>query len=242
VSILFHEAAFVSVAQSLQEPGECLDVNVHGTSVLLDAARAVGVHRVVLASSAAVYGDSAEVPHTETSAPATPSPYALSKRINEMFAQHFSEALGLQVVALRYFNVYGSRQREDSAYAAAVPIFIRRMLDGRAATVYGDGGQTRDLIHVSDVVRANLLAAEHPAAAGGIFNICTGVGTRITDVLASLAVLFPESRRPEFRPPRPGDVYHSVGSPARAADKLGFRAEVLLADGLLEAVDWARAT
>ena len=126
-------------------------------------------------------------------------------------------------------------------YAAAVPIFIHRLIEHKPPTVYGDGGQTRDLIHVQDVVRANLMAAEHPAAAGEIFNVCTGVATRILDVLAALAELFPERREPEFKPPRPGDVYRSVGSPSKAAQALAFRAEVSLADGLREAVQWARA-
>jgi UDP-glucose 4-epimerase len=144
------------------------------------------------------------------------------------------------VVALRYFNVYGPRQRPDSMYAAAVPIFARRLLDGKPVTVYGDGGQTRDLINVRDVVRANLIASKHPAAAGQIFNICTGVETRLLDLLDVMHELIPDVPPPQFAAPRAGDIYRSVGSPQKARDILGFQAEVSLVDGLLETIDWMR--
>jgi len=111
------------------------------------------------------------------------SPYAVSKRIDEMYAELFTQSFGFEVVALRYFNVYGPRQRPDSMYAAAVPIFARRLLDNKPVTIFGDGGQTRDLINVRDVVRANLVASEHPDAAGKIFNVCTGIETRLLDLL-----------------------------------------------------------
>ena len=119
--------------------------------------------RVVIASSAAVYGDSTAMPLVEDTPLKQLSPYATSKRIDEMYAELFTNQFGLEVAALRYFNVYGPRQRPDSMYAAAVPIFIRRMLDGNPITIYGDGGQSRDLVNVSDVVQANLLASQHPA-------------------------------------------------------------------------------
>jgi nucleoside-diphosphate-sugar epimerase len=123
-------------------------------------------------------------------------------------------------------------------YAAAVPIFARRLLDGKPVTVYGDGGQTRDLINVHDVVRANLIASEHPDAAGKIFNVCTGVETRILDLLDVMYELIPEVPPPQFAAPRAGDIYRSVGSSQKARDILGFQAEVSLADGLKETIDW----
>ncbi|MDP2778498.1 MAG: NAD-dependent epimerase/dehydratase family protein, partial [Anaerolineales bacterium] len=178
VEIIFHEAAFVSVPESKEKPQECFDVNITGTSLLFDAARKAGVRRVVIASSAAVYGDSDAMPLVEETPLRQLSPYAISKRVAEMYAELFTHQFGLEVAALRYFNVYGPRQRPDSMYAAAVPIFIRRMLDNKPITIFGDGGQTRDLVNVRDVVQANLLASEHPAAAGQIFNVCTGVETR----------------------------------------------------------------
>lgn len=240
VDIIFHEAAFVSVPQSMDEPQNCFDVNVTGTSMLFDAARRAGVKRAVFATSAAVYGDSTEMPLTEETPLRPLSPYAASKRVDEIYGQLYTTSFGLEVVALRYFNVYGPRQRPDSMYAAAVPIFIRRLLDGKGVTIYGDGGQTRDLINVRDVVRVNLVASEHPAAPGQIFNICTGIETRIIDLVEVLQDLFPSAPAPIFAEPRAGDIYRSIGSPQKAADLIGFRAEVTLDQGLKEAAEWMR--
>jgi nucleoside-diphosphate-sugar epimerase len=241
VEVIFHEGAFVSVPQSMEEPQTCFDVNITGTSRLLDTARAAGVRRVVIASSAAVYGESDALPLVEEALPQPLSPYAVSKRVKEMYTELFTGSFGLEVVALRYFNVYGPRQRPDSIYAAAVPIFARRLLDGKPVTVYGDGGQTRDLINIRDVVRANLIAAEHPFAPGRIFNICTGIETRLLDLLDLMYEVVPNSPPHQFAAPRAGDIYRSVGSPQKASDLLGFQAEVSLTDGLKETLDWMRA-
>jgi nucleoside-diphosphate-sugar epimerase len=241
IEVIFHEAAFVSVPQSMAEPQACFDVNITGTSRLLDAARAAGVRRAVVASSAAIYGESDALPLVEETLPQPLSPYAVSKRVKEMYAELFTGSFGLEVVALRYFNVYGPRQRPDSMYAAAVPIFARRLLDGQPVTVYGDGGQTRDLINVHDVARANLIASEHRKAPGKILNICTGVETRLLDLLDVMYELVPTAPPPQFAAPRAGDIYRSVGSPQKALDILGFRAEVPLLDGLKETIDWMRA-
>ena len=241
VEVIFHEAAFVSVPQSMEEPQTCFDVNVTGTSRLFDLARAAGVRRVVVASSAAIYGQSEALPLVEETLPQPLSPYAVSKRVDEMYAELFTSSFGLEAVALRYFNVYGPRQRPDSMYAAAVPTFARRLLDGKSVTVFGDGGQTRDLINVRDVVRANLIASQHSQAPGKIFNICTGMETRLLDLLDVMYELVPNAPPPEFAPPRPGDIYRSVGSPKKASDLMGFRAEVSLLEGLKETIDWMRA-
>jgi UDP-glucose 4-epimerase len=241
VEVIFHEAAFVSVPQSMDEPQECFEVNITGTSLLFDAARRAGVRRAVVASSAAVYGESEALPLVEETPLQPKSPYAVSKRVDEMYADLFTNSFDFEVVALRYFNVYGPRQRPDSMYAAAVPIFARRLLDGKPVTVFGDGGQTRDLINIHDVVRANLLASEHPGAAGKVFNVCTGIETRLLDLIEVLYDLFPNAPVPEFAAPRSGDIYRSVGSPQKALDVMGFKAQVSLEDGLREVVEWMRA-
>lgn len=242
VEVVFHEAAFISVPESLEKPQECFEVNVAATAALFEAARKAGVRRVVIASSAAVYGASDACPLQESTPTQSLSPYAASKRAGEIYAQLYTQAFGLEVVALRYFNVYGPRQRPDSMYAAAVPIFIRRLLDGKPVTVFGDGGQTRDLIHVRDVVRANLIAAEHPNAPAQVFNVCTGQETRLLDLLDVLYRLFPDAPPPVFAAPRAGDIYRSVGSPEFTAQTIGFRAQVSLAEGLAETVEWMRNT
>jgi nucleoside-diphosphate-sugar epimerase len=240
VEVVFHEAAFVSVPQSMQEPQACFDVNVTGTSILFDAARRAGVRRAVVASSAAVYGESDALPLVEETPLQPKSAYAVSKRVDEMYAELFTGSFGFEVVALRYFNVYGPRQRPDSMYAAAVPIFARRLLDNKPVTVFGDGGQTRDLINVRDIVRANLIASGHPRAAGKIFNICTGVETRLLDLLDVMYELLPNAPRHVHAAPRAGDIYRSVGSPQKASDVMGFQAQVSLVDGLKEVIDWMR--
>jgi len=241
VDVVFHEAAFVSVPESMEKPQDCFDVNVVATVGLLDAAKIAGVNRVVVASSAALYGESDVLPLKETTPTQSLSPYAASKRTNEIYAQLYTQAFGLDVVALRYFNVYGPRQRPDSMYAAAVPIFVQRLLDGKPVTIYGDGGQARDLISVRDVVRANLVASEHPNAPGQVFNVCTGQETRLLDLLEVLYDLFPNVMEPIFTEPRLGDIYRSVGSPDFASQTIGFKAEISLDEGLKETVAWMQA-
>ncbi len=241
VDLVFHQAAFVSVPASMDDPLACLDPNVNGTAMLLDAARRAGVQRVTFASSAAVYGEADAFPLTEE-VPPEPylSPYAASKRVDELYAQLFTQSFGLDVTALRYFNVYGPRQAPDSQYAAAVPIFISRMMAGKEVTIHGDGGQTRDLIYVGDVARANLMAAANPAAAGGIFNICTGRETRIIDLVENLAEIFPDAPAPVFGPPRTGDIYRSVGSAQKAKKAFGFESQTNLFDGMRLTAEWMK--
>jgi UDP-glucose 4-epimerase len=240
VDVIFHQAALVSVPASMEDPRACFEVNCTGTVRLLESARSAGVRRVVLASSAAVYGDSDALPLMESTAPRPLSPYAASKLVDEIYARLYTQALGLEVCALRYFNVFGPRQRPDTQYAAAVPIFIGQLLSGKAATIFGDGKQTRDLVFVGDVVRANLLAAEHADAPGEVFNVCTGIKTRVLDLVQALHELLPGAPKPVFAPKRPGDIYDSVGSPSKMRETLGFRAQTSLLDGLRETVDWMR--
>jgi UDP-glucose 4-epimerase len=170
----------------------------------------------------------------------TLSPYAASKQVGEVYAGLYARAFGMPVIALRYFNVYGPRQSPHSDYAAAIPIFIRRMLDGEAPTVFGDGFQCRDFVYVKDVVRANLLAAEGLNVGGQVFNVCSGKETSLLDLLEVLSEVLPGSPPPKFAPPRPGDIYRSLGDPSQATQKLGFSAETSLAEGLAETVAWMR--
>jgi nucleoside-diphosphate-sugar epimerase len=240
IDIIFHEAAFVSVPQSMQDPLPCFEINQRGTEILLEAARKAQVGRVVLASSAAVYGDSDALPLGEDAVLHPLSPYAVSKRVDELYAEMYTRSFGLDVVALRYFNVFGPRQRPDSMYAAAVPIFTRRLIDGNPITIYGDGGQTRDLVYVGDIVRANLIASQHSAAPGEVFNICSGNEIRLIDLIEVLMDSFPSAPAPVFLPARTGDIYRSVGNPGKAEKLLGYRPHTTLADGLRAVVDWMK--
>ncbi len=241
IDFIFHEAAFVSVSQSMLEPKTCYDINVNGTENLIEEARKSGVQRIVLASSAAVYGEPEALPLSEDNKTQPLSPYAVSKIINEIYADMYTRSFGIELVALRYFNVFGPRQAPDSQYAAAIPIFIRRLLSNKDITIFGDGSQTRDLIFVQDVVRANLLAVETHDAAGNIYNICTGIETSIQQLVDSLRSQFPEAIPTQYAKPRLGDIYRSVGNPLRAKEKLGFQPQTSLTQGLLRTVEWMRA-
>ncbi len=241
VELVFHQAAFVSVPLSIQDPSLCFDTNVAGTITLLDQACQAGARGVVIASSAAVYGDAAALPVKETQALVPLSPYAASKRVDEIYADLYTRVFGLPVTPLRYFNVFGPRQSPDSDYAAAIPIFIKRMLAGVPATIFGDGLQGRDFVFVEDVVRANLLAAQKPEAAGQPVNICTGQEITILDLISTLNRILGADLAPEFAPPRPGDIYRSYGDPALARERLGFKPETTLEAGLARTVEWMRA-
>jgi nucleoside-diphosphate-sugar epimerase len=240
VDWVFHLAAFISVPQSMLDPLTCFEVNVDGTAGLLEAARRAGVRQVVLASSTAVYGDTDVFPTNEETPLAPLSPYALSKQVNELYAGLYTRTFGLPVAALRFFNVYGPRQRPDSPYAAAIPIFISRLLAGQPLIIYGDGGQSRDFIFVKDVVRANLMAAE-AGVAGQAYTGCAGRETTLLDLMEALSEA--SARRPEvrFEPPRPGDIYRSAGNPEKAAQAFGFRARTSLTDGLTQTLEWMKA-
>jgi len=240
VDFIFHHAAFISPAQSMAEPQTCYDTNVHGTGMLLEAARKAQVRRVVLASSAAVYGDNPSLPLTEEAELMPKSPYAVSKAVNELYAGLYSRALDLEVVALRYFNIYGPRQSHTSQYAAAIPIFIRKILDEEPITIFGDGYQTRDLVFVGDVVRANLAAAEYPGIAGQIFNICTGAGISLQDLIVALETIIDHPVERQYEPPRPGDIYHSLGSPEKAASRMDYHTQTSLAEGLKKTMEVMR--
>lgn len=240
VDVIFHEAAFVSNPQSILDPKTCYDINVNGTENLLEAARKADVKRIVLASSSAVYGNTDVIPVSENTQLSPLSPYSASKCINEVYAGMYTRSYGIEVVALRYFNVYGPHQNPDSEYAAAVPIFIKCLLSKQPITIFGDGGQTRDLIFVKDVVCANLIAADHPNAAGGIFNICSGVETSIKTLVELIRHQFPDSIVPRHAKPRKGDIYRSVGKPDRAKEILGFKPKIPLEQGLIETIEWMR--
>ncbi len=229
---VFHQAAVVSVAASVEDPERSASVNLGGTLVVLQAARRCGVERVVFAASAAAYGAAPRLPCREEDPPDPRSPYALEKVAGEYYCRLYTGLYGLPAVALRYFNVYGPRQRPDSDYASVIPAFVDACLAGRNPVIYGDGGQTRDFVFVGDVVRANLLAATAPAAAGQVLNVASGRQVSLVELLAHVQAACGTALEAVHAAERPGDVRHSCGDPGRAAEVLGFRAEVDLGEGL----------
>lgn len=239
VEVVFHQAALGSVARSVADPLTSDHVNTHGTLTVLRTAHEQGVRRVVQASSSSVYGG-ADVRPTPESIPLNPkSPYAVTKMVGEHYARVFASPLyGLETVALRYFNVYGPRQRPDSMYAAVIPLFIDALRAGQAPQIHGDGQQSRDFAFIDDVVRANILAAEAPAAAasGKAYNIAGGREQSLLEMLDILQGAIGSAVTPNHVDPRPGDVRHSFADLTAARDDLGYVPEVDFADGLARTV------
>jgi UDP-glucose 4-epimerase len=223
VDYVFHLAAMISVPESMEKPIACSEINTLGTLIVLEEAANAGVKKLVLSSSAAVYGNNPTVPKREEMIPEPASPYAISKLDGEYYCAMFAATRGLPATALRYFNVFGPRQNPESAYAAAVPIFIHRALRGEPLTVHGDGGQTRDFIFVRDIARANaFFAMESPLT--GVFNVARGGQITILELAQRIVRLTGSSSEIVHGPARPGDVRHSTAS----LDKLtsaGFAAE-----------------
>ena len=232
VDYVIHHAAIVSVPQSMADPMGTHEVNVTGTLNLLLAARQCDVKRFILASSCAVYGDNDDLPLHETSTTIPLSPYAATKLAGEIYCQAFQRAFGVPTVCLRYFNIYGSRQNPNGDYAAVIAKFARRMRNGQAPIIYGDGTRTRDFVHVSDVVRANLLVCENERAIGEVFNVAAGQGVSLLDLVDTLNRLGNTQFSPQFVAPRAGDIRHSEGDSKRIAAIVGFRTEMPLDRGL----------
>ncbi|MFL5310117.1 MAG: SDR family NAD(P)-dependent oxidoreductase [Myxococcales bacterium] len=241
---VFHLAAIPSVPVSVREPERTTAVNVGGTVSLLEAAARARVERVVLACSCAAYGDGPEQPKHEGLLPRPVSPYAAQKVACELYAQTYTRALGLPCVGLRFFNVYGPRQDPNSEYAAAIPRFVTRLLAGKRPIVFGDGLQTRDFVHVADVVRANLLAATAAEAPGEIVNVASGRSASLLDLIALIRqAIGPQAAHlePEHQPPRAGDLRASSADLTKARKVLGYEPRVALADGVAAVVDSWRA-
>ena len=232
--LVFHQAALGSVPRSLENPATTIGVNVQGTANVLEAARRGGARRVVYASSSSVYGDSERLPKREGEEGRPLSPYAASKCMTEQLASVFARSFGLEVVGLRYFNVFGPRQSPEGPYAAVVPAFFREAAAGRPMRIHGDGRQTRDFTYVGDAVRANLLAAAAPAerVAGGVFNVAGGQSVAIAQLAEAIRDLTGSGAGAVHGPERPGDVRHSLADLARAGRELAYEPRVPLREGL----------
>ena len=240
VDVVFHHAAHRAVLQSVEDPLSTDLANTHGTLLVLKAASDGGVKRVVAASSSSVYGGAKQLP-TPESAPLVPrSPYAVSKLAGEQYCRVWSELFALETVVLRYFNVYGPRQRPDSAYAAVIPLFTEALRTRARPTVHGDGKQSRSFAYVDDVVAANLAAAAAPAevCSGKVYNIAGDTTHTLLDLLDELAAILGVEAEAVHTDPRPGDVRHSSADLSAAARDLGWRPSVSLAEGLRRTVEW----
>lgn len=237
---LSHHAALGSVPRSIQDPLATHAVNVTGMLQLLQAARETGIQRVVYAASSSTYGDSPELPKVEHRIGKPLSPYAVTKYVNELYASVYARTFGLEVIGLRYFNVFGPRQSPHGAYAAAIPLFISQLMRGESPNIHGDGSNSRDFTFVQNAVQANLLAffSAPKAALGEVFNIAYGQQTSLLELFDLLCTLLDVSRRPHFGPERPGDVRHSLASIEKAHTMLGYSPQTDVRSGLRQTVDW----
>lgn len=232
VDLIFHEAAEVSVENTVDAPLESDRTNVDGTLAILERARTEDA-RVVLASSAAVYGHPDELPVRESTRTDPASPYGVQKLAADRYAALYQELYDVPTVALRYFNVYGPRQQGD--YSGVISAFLERAREGEPIPIDGDGEQTRDFVHVSDVVRANLRAATTDHV-GEAFNVGTGETTSIRDLAETIAAATGTDSPIVHREPRPGDVRHSRADVSKTARKLGFEARISLETGIRDLV------
>ena len=238
VDVVFHEGAMPSVPRSVDDPATSFAVNAMGTLNVLLGAKECGVKRVVYAASSSAYGDTAVLPKREDMLQQPQSPYAADKVHGENLCRVFTRVYGLECVALRYFNVYGPRQRPDSAYAAVIPKFIDALLRGEAARIDGDGGQSRDFTFVRDVVEANLLAAVAPKAPGQVMNIGAGGRIDLLTLLREIAAAIGVPARANHGPDRAGDVRDSQADISLAQRILGYNPNTPLSTGLKATVDW----
>ncbi|HUN80679.1 MAG TPA: SDR family oxidoreductase, partial [Phycisphaerae bacterium] len=241
VQVILHEAALPSVPKSVANPALSHRCNLEATLNLLLAARDGGVKRFIYAASSSAYGESPTLPKIE-SMPSSPlSPYAVQKLACEQYCTVFARCYGLETISLRYFNVFGPRQDPSSDYAAAIPAFVSSILRGEPPKIYGDGEQTRDFTHIDNVIEANLLAANAPKTSGEVVNIACGERLTINQVITQINQLLGKNIRPEYLPPRAGDIKHSWADISLAEKVLGFRPRVKFNEGLKRAIDWYRA-
>jgi UDP-glucose 4-epimerase len=234
IDYIFHLAALVSVPESMEKPGECVDINVHGLLNVLEEASAAGARKLVFASSAAVYGDSPVVPKVETMLPEPKSPYAITKLDGEYYLAMFQAEGRLDTASIRFFNVFGPRQDPKGAYAAAVPIFIERAVRNEPLTLFGDGEQTRDFIFVKDIVGALTFAAETEGISG-VFNAGYGGQITINDLANSIVKATGSSSPVQYGPKRAGDIKHSRSTPQRLLDA-GWTPRFTLDEGLQQTI------
>lgn len=238
VDYVFHLAAMISVPESMQKPIECTEINTIGTLTVLEEAARAKVKKLVLSTSAAIYGDNPVVPKLETMLAEPKSPYAVTKLDGEFYCRMFTQENLLQTACLRYFNVFGPRQDPKSQYAAAVPIFIDSAVNNRPITIFGDGEQTRDFIYVKDVVAANVFFATQSMETG-VFNVAYGRRMTVNDLASTICKLTGSISEIRHAPERAGDVKHSMAG----VDKLrasGFVPAGSLADGLDATVGYFR--
>jgi len=243
---VFHQAALGSVPRSINDPITTNEININGFLNMLLASRDVKVKRFIYAASSSTYGDSKELPKVEDNIGKPLSPYAITKYVNELYADVFANLYEMEVIGLRYFNVFGKRQDPNGAYAAAIPLFIKLLIDGQAPTINGDGSATRDFTYVKNVVQINELAAltENKAALNQVYNVAYGENINLNTLISLLKKNLAKYKaniskiNPIYGPDRIGDIHDSLANVDKARKLLGYNPQYSVKQGLEEAIDW----
>ncbi len=240
VNIVFHQAALGSVPRSIKTPLATNAANVTGFLNMLTAAKDSGVERFIYASSSSVYGDNQLMPKKEDNIGNALSPYAVSKRVNELYAKVFGEVYGIKTIGLRYFNVFGPRQNPKNPYAAVIPLFVYALLEGKAPVINGDGTQSRDFTFVENAVQANIRAAftEHPEAFNKVYNAAVGDSISLNDLYQYLQEISGIKIPAQYAPPRPGDIRDSQADITQARTYLGYEPQFKVKEGLEILFKW----
>lgn len=246
IDIIFHEAALGSVPRSIKDPVTSTDVNIGGFVKMLFAARESGVKRFIYAASSSTYGDHPDLPKVEDKIGSPLSPYAITKYVDELFADNFSKTYGIDVIGLRYFNVFGRRQDPDGAYAAVIPKFVKMLMNHEVPLINGDGTVSRDFTYIDNVLQANHLAAvvQDREALNQVYNVAHGERTTLNQlfkIIRELAGRYDKkilSIEPLYGPARAGDIAHSLASIEKAKKLLGYSPELNVEKGLAEALKW----
>ena len=241
--IVFHEAALPSVPRSVEDPAETHRVCVDGTFNLLNKAKAIGVKRFIYAASSSAYGDQPVLPKVETMRPDPLSPYAVAKLTGEYYCRAFNNVYGMETISLRYFNVFGPKQNPASMYSGVISRFIDALLTGKTPVIYGDGDQSRDFTYISNVVNANIKAAQTIIGFGETINVANGERITLNELLDILKKITDTPQvAPDYQPPRNGDVKHSQADNRRAIECLEYEEIVGLEEGLRNTIDWWKSS
>ena len=248
IDFVFHQAALGSVPRSIKDPVTSTDVNVGGFVKMLYASKEAGVKRFMYAASSSTYGDHPDLPKVEDKIGKPLSPYAITKYVDELYAANFSSTYGIEVIGLRYFNVFGRRQDPQGAYAAVIPLFVKKLMQHEAPLINGDGSYSRDFTYVDNVVQANHLAAlvTNPKAVNQVYNVAHGERTNLNELFKMIRDFIAATDpavvtiHPTYGPNRAGDIPHSLASIEKAKNLLGYRPTHGVWQGMAEAIEWYR--
>jgi UDP-N-acetylglucosamine 4-epimerase len=240
IDVVLHQAALGSVPRSINDPITTNDVNVGGFVNILVGAKEAGIKRFVYAASSSTYGDHKALPKVEDRIGKPLSPYAVTKYANELYADVFGKTYGMEIIGLRYFNIFGPRQDPNGAYAAVIPLFIDAVLEGKPPRMNGDGGQTRDFTFVENCVQANIKAAlvQNPEAVNQVYNIAVADRTSLNDLFNILKEEAGSDITPEYGPDRPGDIRDSLADITKAETLLGYNPQIRIREGLQQTLSW----